>query len=914
MKEKDHVKENQQQKKKRKKTRGKTLKQRRITKQKRSKAEQKLPDEHHPRMDSNAIEGATPGERKHDEDDESLGNNTATHDSIHRASVESLETTDSAASSASSSTELEETVIEITDWDEQIGDHTEMRIKYKDLIGDKTATFQNCEDVSAVEYKKLLELYNALDEAKQAADRASAEKDKVIVTQKAIIEKCNSEMHHRSVSKRNADNSIKIKTKRRAGSAKSVEINECDYPGCGGKDVDLAMCSSCEKYVCEACNNVPVSKLKAVMKVCDTIHFLCKDCSSDTAFCSPGNASVDHNGDKTKNLREEIIDKMKIIKTLEAGQKALNDLVEDRNVVINSQKTILDNDKIELSDIKEKLIEAKKLNEVKERDVADMKEKIAALESTGNGSQNAIKKLEEELGNAESNKQILMKKLEDQISLTKKAEIAFDTQEKLTLSKCEVIENLKMIISQKEKTPSCLPTQQTQGEQGNLTSNNTHPSGINNAGSEQHGESNKIPGFEESFLCLSGIALHGLVVNGLLLWVDIQRRTVPSNEWKDKALKHFTAEEINNAKNMLWEICDEDLVGKLVRRQGSAKQQAEINDIENALNILSELQMMPLFVASSTMVMQTPHEEISPLAPSSKDLEDMVANAVKKCTGQLEKKYDQSISKSSHGIKKMEDLIKRLEVLERGENKEKFPQRPAAQPCTRNNGPNENQRSVHFSSSTITEDTRESEPDRDTSRLWNPVNPNILNRNAPVTTTPSNNDQSWATVVRNGQQNAVPTDNQQKTSWRQRLHLLQGAAGHIGPGQSSSLSADVDIVAYNIGKNVTAVDLCNWLAQRELHVKDCQLLTTSAEARSLSYKLTIKPEDYDRATQDATIWPYRVGVRLYKSFNKRSENQRYIGDTDRDQHRDESSRSGRRSGYSQRWKVEGYPHHTYKRW
>ena len=30
---------------------------------------------------------------------------------------------------------------------------------------------------------------------------------------------------------------------------------------------------------------------------------------------------------------------------------------------------------------------------------------------------------------------------------------------------------------------------------------------------------------------------------------------------------------INNAKNMLWEIRDEDLVGKLVRRQGSAKQQ-----------------------------------------------------------------------------------------------------------------------------------------------------------------------------------------------------------------------------------------------------------------------------------------------------------------------------------------------------
>ena len=169
--------------------------------------------------------------------------------------------------------------------------------------------------------------------------------------------------------------------------------------------------------------------------------------------------------------------------------------------------------------------------------------------------------------------------------------------------------------------------------------------------------------------------------------------------------------------------------------------------------------------------------------------------------------------------------------------------------------------------------------------------------------------------MKNGKPNSVPLDNQQtqKTNWRQRLHLLQGAAGHIGPGQSSSLSADVDIVAYNIGKNVTAVDLCNWLAQKELHVKDCQLLTTSNEARSLSYKLTIKPEDYERATQDAAIWPYRVGVRLYKNFNKRSDNQRYR-DTDRDQNRGGNSRQGGRTGFSQRWKEEGFPHHTHTRW
>ena len=85
------------------------------------------------------------------------------------------------------------------------------------------------------------------------------------------------------------------------------------------------------------------------------------------------------------------------------------------------------------------------------------------------------------------------------------------------------------------------------------------------------------------------------------------------------------------------------------------------------------------------------------------------------------------------------------------------------------------------------------------------------------------------------------------------------------------MSADVDIVAYNFGKNVTAVDVSNWLATKGVEVKDYKLLTTSDEARSLTFKITIKPEDYDRATQDAMFWPYRVGVRLFK--NKRNQNQ-----------------------------------------
>ena len=41
---------------------------------------------------------------------------------------------------------------------------------------------------------------------------------------------------------------------------------------------------------------------------------------------------------------------------------------------------------------------------------------------------------------------------------------------------------------------------------------------------------------------------NGLITNALLLWLDIQRKTIAENIWKTQALSHFTKEEITDAK------------------------------------------------------------------------------------------------------------------------------------------------------------------------------------------------------------------------------------------------------------------------------------------------------------------------------------------------------------------------------
>ena len=127
----------------------------------------------------------------------------------------------------------------------------------------------------------------------------------------------------------------------------------------------------------------------------------------------------------------------------------------------------------------------------------------------------------------------------------------------------------------------------------------------------------------------------------------------------------------------------------------------------------------------------------------------------------------------------------------------------------------------------------------------------------------------WTEVVRKNLGKPQEKDSSEiakRKNWKDQLHLLHGTAGvNVG---GPSYSADVDIVAFNVAKHITSVDLSNCLAENGLNVKVCQLLTKSDDAGSLSYKITISPCDVERATKDESIWPYRVGVRFFKYFNR----------------------------------------------
>ena len=71
-------------------------------------------------------------------------------------------------------------------------------------------------------------------------------------------------------------------------------------------------------------------------------------------------------------------------------------------------------------------------------------------------------------------------------------------------------------------------------------------------------------------------------------------------------------------------------------------------------------------------------------------------------------------------------------------------------------------------------------------------------------------------------------------------------------------------------KFLSEIEIGKLIEEMGLMVVDCTLLTKYEGARTLSFKITIKPQCFEKA-KDPSIWPYRVGLRLYKYFNQNNK-------------------------------------------
>ena len=71
---------------------------------------------------------------------------------------------------------------------------------------------------------------------------------------------------------------------------------------------------------------------------------------------------------------------------------------------------------------------------------------------------------------------------------------------------------------------------------------------------------------------------NGLVVNGVILWIDIQMNSTALEVWKSIAMARFTVEEVREGKRNLWMASGHHLGGPLPRIGDNAKA-SDLKDI-----------------------------------------------------------------------------------------------------------------------------------------------------------------------------------------------------------------------------------------------------------------------------------------------------------------------------------------------
>ena len=256
--------------------------------------------------------------------------------------------------------------------------------------------------------------------------------------------------------------------------------------------------------------------------------------------------------------------------------------------------------------------------------------------------------------------------------------------------------------------------------------------------------------------------------------------------------------------------------------------------------------------------MQTPEAVAVTTQPALKDIEETVNVVMKKRDEHLNKKHEKVMNKTDQGQKKIDDVIRRLDAIER--------KIVIAAPIPVNN--QKHVRFMHAPNEAQTNQTVISIPAENILNNQNTVQPSKTQNAHPqrsdiLTATHAPNEGTWAHVAKRNIKKSQQAS-QRQTS---QQHVLVGSSS---AGNRGEFSADAHLVVRNVAKHITTTDLYNWLAERAVFIKDCKLLTTSEEARFLSFKLTVSSKDYDRLMKDATMWPYGVGVRPFKNFRKNS--------------------------------------------
>ena len=495
-------------------------------------------------------------------------------------------------------------------------------------------------------------------------------------------------------------------------------------------------------------------------------------------------------------------DRMKT--TLEMEKVKLRD--EYERIILQKEKDLsatlqkLDEQKKEyqtnLQHVQHKADEAFKLIARQEIELKKSRELLESRNGTDTEGSMALEvsELKHLLEQEKTNHVHLTHRLNDKVLIAERTVLALNTQNSLLEAKEEIIKTLKDKIAVAE-TRHSEQQQQVEIDTQHLTSHKADEIQTE----EEVAEVAVSKGTKEScdFIRIHGT--HGVVMNGLLLWANIQRMTRPENAWKEDALTKFVKEEITEAKECLWRISGDKIPGPMKKRQGASKSNSEVNDISGALKALAEKECLPMFLATSDMVKETP---VFATGNNENDHEKEMKSRLREMEISMKTILDNTCGASNKPV-----LKEKLEAA------------------------NSNRVDVPISWAQVED-------------VVSPSTPN----------TEDSPKENWSVVGNKDQKNGKSKRN----AWKEKLNILKGTAGGAGNSMIPQ-SADVHLVAYGFGTDTSSEQIKQWLESNDLQVKGCVLLTRFEGARSLTFRVVVKASDLEKAT-NPDIWPENVGV------------------------------------------------------
>ena len=320
----------------------------------------------------------------------------------------------------------------------------------------------------------------------------------------------------------------------------------------------------------------------------------------------------------------------------------------------------------------------------------------------------------------------------------------------------------------------------------------------------------------------------GVVLSGVVAWIEVQLDQHGSEIWRPLAEKNWLEGEISAAKEALRAVCGQELLTLYpefkTNRQGPNKKSKEIEDIIKAIQALQSNNSMPLIIASSGMMGRCPSSWGQPANPSSQDLMEKVH--------MLEEVMSTFMEQQRKQMDKLTGELATARVT--------APRTPG----------------LHV--------------------------PPIIAVDSPAKKrkfeAAQSDGASYAGAVLGGvkplgqqQQNSIRVIQsllQQQNSPRQNKNICFGTAKTSGnEGNEKLLAADVDLVATGVGKDCTNDDLKDFLQGKGIDAVAVETLTRDEvlpNVRTKTFRITVKAAQYEKSL-NPDVWPYRVAVRHYRA-------------------------------------------------